>query len=604
MQYPDLTRSKIVCVDIETYDPDLKEMGTAVYREKGLILGVALADETGFAEYYNLGHYDCPREEHRKNIAYLEEMLSANNNKLGTNLSYDIDWLENWLDIKVNGQLLDIQIAEALIDENQGHYSLDFLSLKYLGMEKFKTEIDQFCTDNNLKGDSRGWLWKMPYKLVRQYAIVDVLNPLAIFKKQWKVLCDEDLLEVLHLECDLIRCLLHFRKTGVKIDVDRRDRNALKVQNIIEAGQIELFKEFGKFNTNSSPQVAKILDGLNITYPYTKKGNPQINMAFYKLNREKYPVLKKIQYVKQAKHELTIYLDGAFVRFLTTDGLIHCNLYNTKTDEYGTRSGRLSSALPNLQQISSKDKFRDPLWGQLCREIFIPFQDCIWLKTDYSQIEYRFISHYAVGPGSEELRAAYRKDPKTDYHKYIMELTGLPRGQAKALNFGIPYGMGILQMCIQFGWEEENAREIKKTYMEKAPYLRPTIDAVTRVAEKRGYIKTILNRRSRLIDKSKSYIMFCRLIQGGAADLMKKSMLNCYNAGVFDVLHPHMTLHDELDSSLPRTKQGLEAAKEMVNIMETCLEISVPIKVDFATGPNWADIKDTSWTKLKKELGL
>lgn len=593
IKYPDLSKAKLIGFDSETYDPDLKELGPGVYREDGKILGVSISNGEGFAEYYNLGHYDCKAYERGHNLKYLREVLALPVTKVGQTIGYDIDWLENGeYKIKVKGSLRCTEIAEALIDENQGHYNLDFMGRKYLGRGKKTSKPEQFCKDNNLKGDFRKWLWKMPYELVREYAIEDSDLPLVISKLQLEILERENMIDLYNLECDLIRCLLHFRKTGVRIDVEKRNRNALKVQNIIEAGQIELFEKFGKFNTNSSQQVAKILDKEGVAYPLTAKGNPQINMAFYRMNRDKHEFLKKIQYIKQGKHELTVYLDGAFVRFLTSDGLIHCSFYNTRTDQYGTRSGRLSSAQPNLMQVSSKDKFRDPLWGQLCREIFIPFEDCWWGKADYSQIEYRLISHYATGRGAEELRAAYNNNPNIDYHAYVMELTDLPRGQAKAMNFGIPYGMGVKGMSEQFGWDLEKAALIKEIYLRKAPYLKTSIAAVTKVAERRGYIRTILNRRSRLIDKSKSYTMYARLIQGSAADLLKKAMLDSYNAGIFSVLFPHLTLHDELDVSIPKTKIGLEAFVEMKSVMENAIKIKVPITVEEEIGESWAELME------------
>lgn len=586
MKYKDFSKSEIISFDIETYDPNLKDMGPGVFRKDGYILGIALTDETDFTEYYNIGHYDCNDNERKNNIDYLKEIFLLNNKKLGTFINYDIDWIENWLGLKINGQLYDITIAESLLDENQGKYNLDFMAYKYLNIGKYKNKIDKFCTDNNLKGDSRSWLYKMPYYLVREYAIEDVKLPLKIFKIQWKLMHNEDLLDLFHLECDLIRCLLLMRKVGVRIDTDKRDRNALKIQNIIEENRIKLFNEEGKFNYNSSQQVAKILSGHNIKYPFTRKKNPSINSDFLKANQEKYPLIKSIYELKKADKTLNTFLLGSFVKFITDNDLIHCSFYNMRTDEYGTRSGRLSSAHPNLQQIPALGV--DEYWGTICREVFIPFENHDWYKLDWSQIEYRFMAHFAIGPGSKEIVDTYNNNPEQDYHQYIINLTGLKRRFAKNLNFGVAYGMGIKTMCKFFLWTEEYADNILKTYHAKAPFIRSTIDAVEKIAIRRGYIKTILKRRSRLIDKSKAYIMFCRLMQGSAADLMKKAMLDCYNADIFSTLFLHLTVHDELDMSVPRTKQGNEALDEMKYIMEHCIKIKVPIKVDIKKHYNWA----------------
>ncbi len=598
IKYPDLNKAKIIAFDIETHDPDLEELGPGVFRKDGgFILGVGIATDT-FAEYYNLAHYDCTKEEREKNLQYLDPIMRLEIPKVGTHIIYDLDWWENWLGKKVNGLAMDIEIAEALLDENQKHYSLDFQSNKYLGEGKYTEEIDNFCRVNNLKGKSIKHLSKMPYELVRKYVLTDVNNPLAIFKIQEKLLKEQDLYDLFIMECELTKLLLYMRKIGVRIDPDKRDNNALKVQNRLEELQIKTWAEHGQFNYNSSLQVSKILDKLSISYPKTNKGNPSITSDFLKEGLEKqddhtidYDNIKSTIYeLRKADKILSTFLLGSFVRFVTVNDLIHCSFYNTLNDEYGTRSGRFSSANPNLQQIPSLGV--DEFWGTVCREIFIPFENCWWMKFDYSQIEYRFMAHFARGPGGEEVRRAYSENPDIDYHQYIMDLTNLKRRFAKNLNFGVAYGMGAKHMAKFFGWELDYCYNILNVYHESAPYIKTTIKEVEKVAQRRGYIKTFLKRRSRLIDKDKAYIMFCRLIQGSAADLLKKAMLDCYKAGIFSVLHPHLTVHDELDVSTPKNKKGLEAAKEMKYIMEHCIELKVPVKTEVEFGESWAQLME------------
>jgi DNA polymerase-1 len=590
MEYPNLSDSKIIGFDIETYDPGIsKKLGPGVYRKDGYMLGFSIANEQGFAEYYNLGHYDCTESERKRNIEYLKDVLSLNIPKLGANILYDVDWTENWLHIPITGQLYDVQIAESLLDENQGHYSLDFLANKYLGKGKYKTEIQEFCDNNDLKGDPRKWLYKMPYKLVRKYAIEDAREPIDIFKIQWKKMYEEELLDVFHLECNLIRAILQMRRTGVKIDVEKRDLNALKVQNYIEEIHYKLMDKYGEFNYNSSQQIAKLFNTKGIKYSQTEKGNPNIDANFLKSIKDEVSLAEDIYNIRKGDKVLNSFLLGSYNRFLCEGDLIHCSFYNTRTDNFGTRSGRLSSANPNLQQIPSKGV--DTYWGQIAREVFIPFDDCWWCKIDYSQIEYRFMAHFATGPGSEEIRAAYNNNPLTDYHQYIIDLTGLKRRFAKNLNFGVAYGMGAWHMAEFFNWALDYCYEILNIYHSKATYIKPTIRMVENYAKRKGFIKTFLGRKSRLINPDKAYIMFCRLIQGSAADLMKAAMLKNFESGVFDILYPHITVHDELDVSVPKTKIGIEAMKEMQHNMETCIKIKVPIIAEPELGSNWADIE-------------
>ena len=615
-RYPDLSTAKLIAVDIETYDPNLLDLGPGVYRNDGKILGVSISDGLGFSEYYNLGHYDCSKEERERNLKYLRDTLGNNVPKLGQAIMYDLDWLENGeYKIKINGDLNSIEIAEALLDETQLEYNLDFMGKKYLGIGKAKTVIDKFCEQHDLKGDARKWLWKMPYELVREYAIGDVDLPMAIFGMQRPMLEEEELMDLFRLECDLVRTLVLFRKTGTLIDTDKRDRNGLKIQNMIEEKEQKLFSLFGEFNYNSSLQLSKIFDKQGITYPYTepkiknngeytKGGSPAINAYFFKRYSEEIPLVKELFELRQARHHLDTFIMGSHVRFVGPDGLMHPQFFNLRNDNLGalkgTRSGRLSGANPNLQQQPSKGV--DEFWGQICREDFIPFPDCWWGKIDYSQIEYRFMAHFAVGEGAETLRAAYNNNPKQDYHQFIMDLTGLKRRYAKNLNFGVAYGMGADHMADLFGWDVAYAHEIINIYHERAPYIRSTISLVEQVARRRGFIKTFLKRRSHLVDPKKAYTMYCRLVQGSAADLMKKAMVECDKAGIFNVLYPHATVHDELDVSIPKTKVGVDAFKEMQNIMEGCITLKVPIKAEAEIGKTWADIDEFEWDDLYKEV--
>ena len=587
--YPDLSNSKIICFDIETYDPELKEKGPGVYRKDGNILGVAIANEQGFAEYYNLGHSGISKEEHNKNKKYLDEVLGFPCGKLGTNILYDLDWVENWLGLKVNGQLHDVQVAEPLIDENQGHYSLDFLSKKYLGIGKYKGEIEQFCSDHNLKGDSRKWLWKMSYEMVRKYAIVDVKNPLAIFKIQWKILVEQDLITLYHTEMDLHRLLLQMRKTGVRVDENKVNEGIEYLHGFIKEKSESLWQNYGKFNFNSSQQIAHKLKRQGIPYPLTEKGNPNLDKSVLKgMNTD---LTNRIVEVKSAAKTLSTFFVNAFTHY-NIQGRLHCCFHPLKTDEYGTVSGRLSSSNPNLQQIPSQEETH----YKLCRSVFIPEENHWWGKVDYSQIEYRIIAHYSTGERSDYIKAQYIKNKDTDYHQLIMDITGFNRIVAKKLNFGRAYCMGVETTMRLCNWTREEATEFIEAYDREVPFIKTTRNKIVGVAKARGFIKTILGRRARMTDymreNRKEYIMFNRLIQGTAADVLKKGMVDAYKAGIFNTLKPHLTVHDELDQSIPKNKEGLEAFAELGNTMENAVPLIVPVKVDKEFGDNWASLQE------------
>jgi DNA polymerase-1 len=212
-------------------------------------------------------------------------------------------------------------------------------------------------------------------------------------------------------------------------------------------------------------------------------------------------LLKDILFIRKADKIVNDFLMGSMKENLCPDGKIHPSIHNTRNDEYGTRSGRFSMSNPNLQQIPSPS--RDKFWGTMCRESFVPLPNCWWVKIDYSQIEYRCLAHYASGLGSTELVETYKRDPHTDYHQYVMDMTGLTRSYAKNLNFGCMYGMGQKKMARYHGWGAKYADEVLNSYHGNAPYVKHTMNTVSQVAKARGYIKTLSGRRANLVDKTK-----------------------------------------------------------------------------------------------------
>jgi len=597
MKYPDLRDSKIICFDIETYDPDLTTRGPGVFRRDGNIIGVSIANDKGFAEYYNIAHPGCTSTLRNKNKEYLNDVLGLPCKKIGTNILYDLDWIENWWGVPVKGELHDIQVAEPLLDENrkllgiERPYSLDALAKKYLNKGKFKTEIDLFCEKNNLKDDSRKWLWKMPYELVRKYGIEDALLPIEIFKHQWSEMKKQDLLSLYHIEMGLHRLLLKMRKTGVNVDAKKVNDGISFLNDIIKTNKKILYDKYGDFNFNSSQQVGKVLDKLGIDYPKTLKGNPKIDRKTLRtLKHLNSDIVNRIITLKTAHKTLHTFFINSFHDH-RIQGRIHCSFFPLGTDNYGTKSGRFSSANPNLQQIPSEGDY-----VKICRGVFIPEQNCDWIKLDYSQIEYRIIAHFAIGPRSHEVREKYRHNPDTDYHQLVMDWTGLNRKRAKYVNFGASYSMGIKTCAGLFGWTLEEAKRILDLHQKEVPFIKVTSKHVINTAKGRGYIKTILGRRARVTEQMRimgtEYSMFNRLIQGSAADFLKKAMYDADKKGLFDILPLHLTVHDELDISKPKTKEGDEALLELKHTMETPIKLTVPMKCDIEIGPNWGDLKD------------
>ena len=483
---------------------------------------------------------------------------------------------------------------KTLIDENQESFALDTLGAKYFNEGKENEDMIRWCLENDVKLiDMYDHLWEMPIDIVAKYARQDAILTYRLHNKQQKILSLRGLDSIYDLECRLIRALLLMRKTGVLYDSELSMRNSFALHKKHSAIQDILEEGYGGLNPKSSGQVAFWFDKLGIEYPTTTIGNPSIKKELLESlvednDTDEVYLPELVLQGRTYKKSEQDYISKLREEFVAADGRIHCTFHATRFDGFGTRSGRFSCSKPNLQQQTSPD--RDEFLGSKCRNPFIPLPGCWWGKIDYSQIEYRFIAHYAIGPGSDNIRKAYNENIDQDYHQYIMDRTGLIRPHAKNLNFGVAFGMGAKRMAEKFGWSLSVARGLIQQYHENVPFMKTTIGEVTTVSKRRGYIKTILGRHCHIPSQNKGYVMFNRLAQGSAADLMKKSIVECYEAGIYDILPLHLTVHDEQDVSIPKNQQGLDAFREMKHIMETCVEIKVPIICKESYGDNWADL--------------
>jgi len=604
----------MIAIDIETYDPKLGKpykMGPGVYRGDGHILGVGIAKEDGFRQYFSIGHDETPEEERRKNRAKVQELIGTNEPKVGANLMYDLDWLVNGDRFTVGGDYHDVQLAEPLLDEYLSTYSLDSLAERYLGEGKKTDEIQSWADARGLKGDARAHLYLMPADLVGRYCVADAYKTLDIFKIQHGLLDNQNLLQVYDMEAGLLPLLLQMRRVGIRVDEQKRLAAVATLQSEKERLEHLLYAQFGPFNFNSSGQLAKVLQKMGEEVPILPTGNVSVKNEYLDALADRGVAhVHQIVQVRKLDKIIGTFMDGAFREF-QVDGRIHAQFVQMASDEGGTVTGRFSSKSPNLTQIPSRNGDEDegdfPL-GDICRSIFIPEEGCWMGKCDLSQGEYRMLAHYALGPGSDELRQSYIDDPTMDYHSRTAKMSGLPRKAAKNLTFGINYGMGIKKMMTKYGWDEKKAYELRDAYYCGLPFLIPTRQRVEMVAKARGYIRTIYGRRERVSDeireKNKYYVFLNRLMQGSVADLNKKGMHDAYKAGIFEVLYPHLTVHDELVQSVPKSKEGIEAYRELKHIMETCIPgIKVPIIAEAEYGPSYGETeKIANFETLYKEL--
>lgn len=580
--FPNLPHSKVLALDIETYDPGLKKLGPGVRRGDGHILGVALADEHN--EWY------LPWNEKTRQFIFdlpVKDFITQNG-------LYDYDWLG----FIPQGNMWDTKIAEALIDSNKFKFNLDSLAKKYLGVSKGDDEITEYARERGwLKRghDAQEFLKDMPQDLVGRYAKKDVRQTYDIFWKQKEIIDREELSTIFDIETRLLKPVLQMIQNGVRIDEERLEDTRIYYEKKQQGIEREIRDIVGtKMNINSGKQLAEFYDKKGWRYGRTEKGNPSFGKdELLKHENDLAPLL--VQYRKLEK--LRAGFIDALPKFIV-NGRIHAGINTVKGDAGGTETGRFSYYNPNFQQVPS----RDPEAKLRLRGLFLPEEGEVWYKPDYSSEEPRITAHYAVGPGSDEIRKRYNEHPDFDIYTHFAEVTNYRnfreetpenrkkiRSLFKTIVLGVNYGMGKEKLVRSLRLTDIEGDKFLKLFHRSFPFLRQTANLATTVGEKRGWVKTILGRRRRFDKREFAYKSLNSVIQGSAGDIMKKAMVDAYEAGIFNEVTPLITVHDELDVSAHPDKENV--VKELVHIMENCVELKVPLVVDLESGPTWGEVK-------------
>lgn len=627
---PDLSRYDRLALDIETRDPDLKEKGPGV-RRNGYIVGIAVGAPDGKRWYLPYAHEEGPQFEAKKIIEWAKvELCRPNQPKIGANILYDLDYLYH-AGIRVSGPFYDVQNAEPLLDENRGRYNLDSLALEYLGEGKDETLMEQACEARGLKGKAVTHLWELPPQFVGPYAEADVDRTLRVFDLQKPKLKEQNLWDLFMLETRLVPLLLAMRQRGVRVAVDRVQKARHSFQRRLDIATRRLKEIAGEeVSYWANESVAAACDRLGVEYPLTKKSKQPSFTALW-LQRCTHEFAHVVLECRKIDKFIGTFLEGSILNQVIGER-VHCQFSQLRGDDFGTVTGRFSSSNPNLQFIPK----RDDETGPLIRSFFIPEDGELWARADYAQIELRILAHYAMGEGSDLIRQKYREDPTSDYHELCANIIGIDRGPAKIINFGVVYGMGQAKLAHSLGLSLSEAKVFLQQYYSTFPFLKNTLYTASKVASNRGYIRTILNRRRRFpyweptdwdlsvafrdednqtdprvvskwvsnkireareqgrkiprygVKRAYTYKALNAIIQGSAADLMKKAMVDIWESGVCDVLGaPLLTVHDELDWSIPNTTEGREAFAESVRLMENALDFKVPVLAEAEIKKNW-----------------
>lgn len=621
--FPRLDAAKELIIDIETCDPELKEKGPGVRRD-GYIVGIAVATEDD-SWYFPMQHekqYDPNGFNIDRELVLRwakRELVREKIPKIGTNLMYDLDYL--WeAGIKVPGPYYDVQVAEPLIDENAFTYSLDSLATKYLGEGKRSDALYEWLSlayggPATAKGQG-GNIYRAPPQMVGHYALGDVEQPREILRKQRQIMemKDENLTSIFDLETRLVPLLLAMRRRGVPVNVE--GAKALDARLVDKAAELRLRLETEGIDPNSGETIAAWCEANGLGYKKTEAGNPSFRADW--LENHNNEIIRSIREVRRLEKHAGTFVHGTILNN-QINGRVHCQFHQLRGDEYGAVSGRFSSSHPNLQNIPA----RDEELGPLIRGLFLPEEGEEWWSDDWSQIEFRLLVNYGRGKSAARTRQRYVEDPTTDFHHYVADLTEIDRRPAKNINFGLVYGMGESTMAANLGRSLEEVKPMFNTYHGELPFIRDLYDECDRLAKRRGWIRTILGRKRRWerwstsnwkqskkdgafsleeaeekygkepnIRRAYTHKALNSLLQGGAADIMKKAMVDIWETGICEVLGaPLLTVHDELNWSVPRSSAAEQAHDEARRIMETCVPLRLPLLVDSGCGANWGEAK-------------
>ena len=599
-----LVNAKQIAIDTETRDPNLTSIGPGYIRGDGEVVGISVACD-GFEGYFPFGHetgFNFPKN---KVVDFFKKVCASDNTKVFHNAPYDIGWLRT-LGIEVKGKIVDTMIVAPLIDENQFYYSLNGLGREYLNEGKTEAELNAAAAEWGL--DPKAEMWRLPSAYVGTYATQDAVLTLKLWDYFKVEIEKQNLWNVFDLEMELLPIIIEMKRVGVRVDLERAEKIKkeliTKEKNLIKSIQDQSgVKDLQLWAARS---LAQVFDALKLSYLRTPTGQPSFTKAF--LENHTHPVASLIREARELNKSHSTFIDSILKH--QHNGRIHAEIRQLKGESGGTVTGRLSMSNPNLQQVPARNKNIGPL----IRSLFLPEENHTWCSADFSQQEPRILTHYShlsKYDGASNIAEAYLEGD-ADFHQEVANLVDIDRKTAKTIGLGIMYGMGKGKLADQLAVTVDEASDILSKFNTYAPFVRELADSVMRSANQKGYIKTLLGRRCHFdmweplkygmgrpmkyreavheyngeIKRAFVYKALNKLIQGSAADMTKKAMIDCYNGGYM----PLLQVHDELVFSVPDE----EAVPEIKTLMENAVPLSIPNKVDVELGKNWGDSMQSS----------
>jgi DNA polymerase I-like protein with 3'-5' exonuclease and polymerase domains len=598
-ELPDITGAKSIAIDVETKDPNLKTKGPGWPTGDGEVVGYAVAVD-GWKGYIPIRHGGGGNIDERIVNNWMKKVCESPAEKIMHNAQYDAGWLRR-MGFTLNGRIIDTMVVASLLDENRFSYSLNALAFDYLAKTKSEKNLTEAARDFGV--DPKAELWKLPSMHVGPYAEVDAELTLELWNYFKTLISKEDLWSIINLELDVLPVLIDMTWKGVRIDKDRveRTRDYLLKE---EKEMLAKIKHITGMNVEvwAAQSLAKAFDSVGISYPKTEKGAPSFTRSF--LSEHEHELPKMILRTRGLNKTHGTFIN-TIMKHTAVDGRIHSHINQIRSDDGGTVSGRISMNNPNLQQIPA----RDPELGPMIRSLFLPEEGEEWASIDFSQQEPRILVHYAHAYGKsqghdmqgvQEFVDGYQNDPDMDFHTMVADMAKIPRKQAKTINLGMMYGMGVNKLSDQLDIPVDEAKKLVNQYHDRVPFVKMLMHGVMNKLNSRqssGSIRSILAMNKALpykdalnehgpttrLRRAYTYKALNRLIQASAADMTKKAMVDIHKLGIT----PLIQIHDEIAVSVSSKEQ----VESIVDAMENAVPLGVPNKVDVEIGPSWGESK-------------
>ena len=623
-EFPDLSQYEEIAIDFETKDPDLIKKGSCSTRGGGDVVGIAVAVKD-WCGYYPIAHEGGGNLNRKKVLKWFTDVLKTPAKKIFHNAMYDVLWIKR-LGLTIHGTIIDTMVVTALVNENRFRFDLNSVAKEYTGIGKNESALQEAAKEWGI--DPKAEMYKLPSLFVGEYAERDAEVTLALWKELEKEINSQNLHSILELETGVLPCLVEMKWRGVRVNEDHVAVLEKKFKHIYDECLNSVKKQTGIFpEIWAARSIAKVCEKLDIKdYERTPKTQAP---SFTKNWLSNHPnrTLRNIASARTADKLRSTFIDT--IKNYVVNGKIHADINQLKGDQGGTLTGRLSYAHPNLQQLPNYNEY-----GTGIRSLFLPnSKKERWGCFDYSQQEPRLVVHYALRTpgitGIGEIAHAYREGKKEivenykgeeietgkivpeDFHKIVAKIAGIERSTAKTINLGLFYGMGQAKLQAQLGINSEaEAKALISNYHSKVPFVKQLMNSVMNRAQHSGQIRTIGGRLCRFnkwepkdwdrreiyetwdeaarengagnIKRAFTYKALNRLIQGSAADMTKKAMIDLFNKNIC----PLIQLHDELNFSV----ESPEQADEIIKTMKEAIPLEIPNKVDYENGENWGSI--------------